>query len=154
MDTINNRIKIIIESHFGGNKTAFSEAVGISTSVVDNLVGKRQSRPSFEVLQKIAELPNVPLDWLVHGEKRGKNSSNSISNIAGGDNNISAPQLINSVIDTSTKEILNDKSMMIGHLMAENRALNSTLEEKEQRIKEKDERIAELTNRLLECLKG
>lgn len=154
MSTINGRIQTIIDNYFDGSKTAFSEAVGVSTSVVDNLVGKRQSRPSFDVLQKIANLPNIPLDWLVYGEERQNNSIGSISNIAGGDNNISAPQSTSHADNALLSELVRDKSSMIEQLISECERLKSSNEDKDRQLKEKDGRIKELTDQLLECLKG
>lgn len=67
MSTINERIKIIIEQYYNGSQRAFAEAVGTSSSVVNGIVGKRKSSPSFEILQKIYTTANISADWLLTG---------------------------------------------------------------------------------------
>lgn len=67
--SINERIDLLIKELFSGNKRAFSRAAEISTSVTENIVGKRQGNPSFEVLEKIARaIPNLNSEWLIKGE--------------------------------------------------------------------------------------
>lgn len=65
--TINERFGKIIRALYGGNKSAFATAVGIAPSVVDNIVGKRQGKPSFEVIEKVSALAEVNVEWLVTG---------------------------------------------------------------------------------------
>lgn len=66
--TINDRVRQIIEVLFNGNKSAFANKVGITPSVVDNIVGKRQGKPSFDVIEKISALAEVSIDWLIMGK--------------------------------------------------------------------------------------
>lgn len=68
MSTINERIKIIIERYYNGSQRAFAEAIGTSSSVVNGIVGKRKSSPSFEILQKIYATANISADWLLTGD--------------------------------------------------------------------------------------
>lgn len=66
--TINERITKIIESKYQGNKRAFSTAIGVSAAVIENIVGKRQSSPSFEVTNKIVtSIDNINAEWLITG---------------------------------------------------------------------------------------
>ena len=66
--TINHRIRKIIDELFSGNKRAFSFAVGVSPTVTENIVGKRQSNPSFDVTSKIAySIDNINSEWLLTG---------------------------------------------------------------------------------------
>ncbi len=66
--TINQRIQKVIDELFSGNKRAFSFAVGISPTVTENIVGKRQSNPSFDVTSKIAySIDNINSEWLLTG---------------------------------------------------------------------------------------
>lgn len=64
---INSRFDQIIAALFKGNKSAFASAVGITPSVVDNIVGKRQGKPSFEVLEKVSALAEINIEWLITG---------------------------------------------------------------------------------------
>lgn len=50
---INERITQIINELYAGNKRAFSLAIGASPAVIENIVGKRKSNPSFEITNKI-----------------------------------------------------------------------------------------------------
>ena len=65
--TINERFNTIINTLYGGNKSAFAAAVGVRPSVVDNIVGKRQGKPSFEVVEKVAALAEINVAWLITG---------------------------------------------------------------------------------------
>ena len=66
--TINERFGKIIRVLYGGNKSAFASAIGVTPSVVDNIVGKRQGKPSFEVVEKVSSIAEVNITWLVTGE--------------------------------------------------------------------------------------
>lgn len=65
---INERFDQIIGTLFKGNKSAFANAIGVTPSVVDNIVGKRQGKPSFDVVAKVSALAEVDLDWLITGK--------------------------------------------------------------------------------------
>ena len=65
--TINNRVQNVIDSLYSSNKRAFSQAVGVSPTVIDGIVGRRQSQPSFSVLQKIYANANISAEWLLGG---------------------------------------------------------------------------------------
>lgn len=64
---INERFEAIIKVLFGGNKRAFANAVGISPTVVENVVGARRGKPSFDVLEKVCANANISAEWLVLG---------------------------------------------------------------------------------------
>lgn len=85
--SINERIDFIIKEFFSGNKRAFSREVGISTSVTENIVGKRQGNPSFDVLEKIVNsIQELNSEWLLTGKnsmlKTGSDQSKSNTYIA------------------------------------------------------------------------
>jgi SOS-response transcriptional repressor LexA len=63
--TINERFDQIIGTLFKGNKSAFANAIGVTPSVVDNIVGKRQGKPSFDVVEKVSALAEINIDWLI-----------------------------------------------------------------------------------------
>ena len=44
---------------FQGNKRAFAKAVGISPTVVENIVGTRKGKPSYDVLEKVCSNANI-----------------------------------------------------------------------------------------------
>lgn len=66
--TINDRFRLIIDQLYGGNKSAFAAAVGVTPSVVDNIVGRRAGKPSFDVLVKTSAIAEINTTWLVTGE--------------------------------------------------------------------------------------
>lgn len=66
--TINERFKTIIDVLFGGNKRAFAIHVGVNPTVVENVVGKRQGKPSFDFLEKVCANANISAEWLLMGK--------------------------------------------------------------------------------------
>ena len=69
--SINERFGLIIKTLFNGNQKAFSDTVGVAPTVVQNVVGSRKGKPSFDVIQKILiAIANLNADWLITG--RGK----------------------------------------------------------------------------------
>jgi hypothetical protein len=67
--TVNQRIEALVEHYSRGNKSAFAKVVGITSQSLGEIIGGRQSAPSFIALQKIAlAYPSVRLEWLLLGE--------------------------------------------------------------------------------------
>lgn len=67
--TIHDRLLKIIDEFYSGNKRSFSQSVGVSAAVIENIVGKRKSMPSFQVLEKIIlSLENIDVLWLMTGK--------------------------------------------------------------------------------------
>mgnify|MGYP006286724323 CR=1 FL=1 len=69
MDSINERIELVIKE-LNYNKNSFAKAIGLTANtIIENIVGKRQSKPSFEVLHKIlTAFPYIDANWLMTGE--------------------------------------------------------------------------------------
>ena len=75
METINDRIEMLINQRFDANKTAFANAIGIPPTSVSNYFSeKRRSKPSVDMLAKIVKLLNVDAKWLLIGEMSEKNA--------------------------------------------------------------------------------
>lgn len=66
--SINERLKRIITECYNGNKRAFSMAIGVTPTVIENVVGSRQGKPSFDVLEKICANANISPEWLLTGK--------------------------------------------------------------------------------------
>lgn len=66
--TINERFGKIIRTLYGGNKRAFATDIGIAATVIENIVGKRQGKPSFDVVEKVCALENINTEWLITGK--------------------------------------------------------------------------------------
>ena len=67
--TIQERIKMLIESLSNGNVSAFCRATGIKQPTMNTIIGSRQNNPSYEVLFNIAnaESFNISAEWLLTG---------------------------------------------------------------------------------------
>jgi hypothetical protein len=66
--TVGERISRLINHFASGNKTAFGRAAGLQSGLLAGIIGTRQSKPSFEVLQKILTgYPTVNPTWLLFG---------------------------------------------------------------------------------------
>ena len=64
--TINEKFSKIIDELYSGNKRAFANSIGVAPTVIENIVGKRQGNPSFDVLQKtISANANINSEWLL-----------------------------------------------------------------------------------------
>ncbi len=69
METINDRMQMIADMMFDGNKAAFAKAIGIAPTSITNYLGKqRASRPSSDLLQKIVNSLDVDAMWLLTGQ--------------------------------------------------------------------------------------
>lgn len=81
---INKRFEVIINSVYKGNQSAFARAVGVTPTVIANVVGTRQGKPSFDVISKICANANISADWLLTGhgpmlKTKGSNQSCSVA---------------------------------------------------------------------------
>lgn len=66
---INKRIKELIDAISNGNKRAFSGLVGVSPTVIENIVGTRQGKPGYDLLEKIAfAIENINMNWIFTGK--------------------------------------------------------------------------------------
>lgn len=70
--TINERFETIIRILFNGNKRAFAKTVGISPTVVENIVGTRKGKPSYDVLEKVCANTNISAEWLLFGTAKDR----------------------------------------------------------------------------------
>ncbi len=66
--SINERFETIIKVLFAGNKRAFAFHIGVSPTVVENVVGTRKGKPSFDFLEKVCANANVSAEWLIMGK--------------------------------------------------------------------------------------
>ena len=79
---INERFQAIIDSEFKGNKRSFAKAIGVSPTVIENVVGTRKGKPSFDVLSKVCAIENISERWLLTGQgnmlKEASNTSRAL----------------------------------------------------------------------------
>lgn len=77
---INERMQKLINTVSKGNKRAFSNLVGVTPTVIENIVGTRQGKPGYDLLEKIAfAIENLNLDWLLTGRGTMFNSDHQSS---------------------------------------------------------------------------
>ena len=63
-----DRLELLIKHFCDGNKRQFSLLTGVSTSIISNLTGGRENKPSYEVIIKILQtFSNVNPDWFILG---------------------------------------------------------------------------------------
>ncbi len=53
MSTINERFVLILNEKYGGNVSEFARQSGIPQPTLNNIVGNRMSKPSFESISKL-----------------------------------------------------------------------------------------------------
>lgn len=120
--SINERFSQIITALFSSNKSAFASAIGVTPSVVDNLVGKRHGKPSFDVVEKVSALAEININWLLTGEgemlKEMQNNNNGV--------------LING---SNTNSPINNKHYYSDALQIQNELLQAQIKEKDAQIK-------------------
>ena len=124
--TINERFGKIIRILYGGNKRAFATDIGIAPTVVENIVGKRQGKPSFDVVEKVCALANVNTEWLITGRGEPFDFSNDEGQTS--DTSSSAPPI-------------EQKGDMVDKLLA-------IIQDKDRIIREQAEEIGQLRERI------
>ena len=76
METINDRMEMLVNEHFNGNKAAFAKSIDMSpTSMSSYLGNKRRSKPSVDMVAKIVLALDVDAKWLLTGEETQQQQS-------------------------------------------------------------------------------
>ena len=69
METINDRMEMLVNQRFNGNKAAFAKAIGTERATLSNYIGSvRRSKPSVDMVAKIVTALDVDARWLLCGE--------------------------------------------------------------------------------------
>lgn len=67
MSVVNDRLLELIKE-LKMNKNSFSIKINVAPAVINNIIGGRRSRPSFDVMDKIkSKFPQVNMEWFVAG---------------------------------------------------------------------------------------
>lgn len=67
--SINERVSKVINELYSGNKRSFSIAAGLSPTVIENIVGIRRGKPSYDVIKKLIYAnENISPEWLILGK--------------------------------------------------------------------------------------
>lgn len=130
-ETINERIKHILDTVYHGNVTAMSKGTFIKRTTLNSIVGTDGNTPGADIIVKIGEVlsPCISMEWLIRGVgEMFLDEKDSIkyqkNNGINGDNNKN-----NSVNDSDT----------LNRLLA-------LVETKDKQIEEKDKQINTLLN--------
>lgn len=67
METVNERIEMLIKHFANGKQGDFSRKIGVVQATISGIVSGRQSKPSYEIIQKIISTYPVNSDWLING---------------------------------------------------------------------------------------
>lgn len=124
METINDRMEMLVNEHFDGNKAAFAKAIGLPPTGLSNYLGsKRRSKPSVDMVTKIVTNLNVDAYWLLTGKKQ---ASSQLS-IEGHHNQVNG--------DGAQGNINGEASVDVVVLQERIKAMQQLLDEKERLIK-------------------
>lgn len=84
METINDRMEMIVNEQFDGNKAAFAKAIAVEPATLSSYLGKqRRSKPSVDMVSKIVLRLGVDARWLLTGEAAGQAPSRPSVNAGG-----------------------------------------------------------------------
>lgn len=69
-ETINERIKYILDTLYKGNVTAMAKGTYIKRTTLSSIVRDDGNTPGFDVIMKIAEIKShrISMEWLVRGK--------------------------------------------------------------------------------------
>ena len=122
---VNDRILYLIDSKLGGNKKKFAERIGFAPQVVFNIVSGRKSKPSFDVLEAIiSSFDEISPEWLLTG-KGAMLREQSAPEVAPPPSEPAFPGFIEKIQDLSVK---------VGRLEAENEHLRTAIEAQQREI--------------------
>jgi len=130
--SVNDRILYLIDNQLSGNKKKFAERIGFAPQVVFNIVSGRKSKPSFDVLEAIiSSFDEISPEWLLTG-KGAMLRRQSAPEVAPPPSEPAFPGLIEKIQDLSVK---------VGRLEAENEHLRAVIEAKQREIEAKQREI-------------
>ena len=130
-ETINDRMEMLINDRFDGNKAAFAKSIGLPPTGLSNYLGKqRRSKPSVDMVAKIIVTLDVDARWLLTGEETPKKDVHTEGGIS----------------PTSDSGGI---SVIVGDAVLAERVkhLQQLVAEKNERIADLKERIDELKNK-------
>ncbi len=118
MNTINDRMELLVNQCFDGNKAAFAKTIGLPPTGLSNYLGtKRRSKPSVDMVAKIVQTLDVDARWLLTGEGEENPGNNAVAN---GDKSVAA---INSNVNTAPDTLMAERIKSLEALLAEKERL-------------------------------
>lgn len=125
METINDRMEMLVNERFNGNKAAFAKSIEMSpTSMSSYLGNKRRSKPSVDMVAKIVVALDVDAKWLLTGEETQQQSVNANMHGNVADSNVAIGSH-NSVgnVSVGTDAVLAERVKALEALLAEKERL-------------------------------
>lgn len=127
METINDRMEMLVNQKFGGNKAAFAKSIDMSpTSMSSYLGNKRRSKPSVDMVAKIIRVLDVDARWLITGEESDGKAGNAVE--TSGD---FSPASMNGDVSVGADAVLAERVRSLEALLAEKERLIKVLMERE-----------------------
>lgn len=121
METINDRMEMLVNERFDGNKAAFAKAIAVGPATMSSYLGnKRRSKPSVDMIVKIMTKLDVDAYWLLTGEKKQQTSVVGHHNQVNGDG---AQGNINGNVETIGDAVLIERVKALEALVAEKERL-------------------------------
>ncbi len=118
-ETINDRIEIIVNEKFNGNKAAFAKSIGLPPTGISSYLGKqRRSKPSVDMVTKIITTLGVDARWLLTGEEVASQSVNSVET-----NGDFSPASMHGNVSVATDAVLAERVKALEALLAEKERL-------------------------------
>lgn len=125
METINDRMEMLVNERFNGNKAAFAKSINMSpTSISSYLGNKRRSKPSVDMVAKIVLTLDVDAKWLLTGEETQQQNMNTNMRGSVTDSNVAIGSH-NSVgnVSVGTDAVLAERIKALEALLAEKERL-------------------------------
>lgn len=161
MNTINDRIEILVNEKFDGNKAAFEKAMDMAKGSISSYLGKqRRSKPNIDMITKIITRLDVDPRWLLIGEETPKQEhyeqhgdravmAKTVHHLEVDQRNFNEEKTVEDNISVTEEIVLpqdcpDETRHYIHHLQMQVVMLNRLIAEKDERITELKERIKEL----------
>lgn len=118
METINDRMEMLVNERFNGNKAAFAKAIGTERATLSNYIGSvRRSKPSVDMVAKIVTALDVNARWLLTGEGVSATQNTVETN---GD---FSPASVHGNVSVETDAVLQERIKSLEALLAEKERL-------------------------------
>ena len=123
MESINDRMEMLVNQRFNGNKAAFAKTIGLKPTGLSNYLGnKRRSKPSVDMVAKIVLALDVDAKWLLTGDESSSRPKNTVE--TKGD---FSPASMNGNVSVGTDAVLAERVKSLEALLAEKERLINVL---------------------------
>lgn len=131
METINDRMEMLVNERFNGNKAAFAKAIAVEPTTMSSYLGnKRRSKPSVDMVTKIVVSLNVDARWLLTGEEDEKHNNVSVGDKSDGNVAIGSHNSVGNVTtNAGDTAVLEERVKSLEALLAEKERLINVLME-------------------------